>query len=72
VSVNDALFHVGQHDLPFGGVGDSGMGHYHGREGFETFSKLRPVFYQTRLSTMPFLWPPYGRLAERVLRFLIG
>ncbi len=71
VSVNDALFHVGQHDLPFGGVGDSGMGHYHAREGFETFSKLRPVFYQTRFSTLKFLWPPYGQFADRVLRFLI-
>jgi coniferyl-aldehyde dehydrogenase len=72
VSVNDALFHVGQHDLPFGGVGDSGMGHYHGHEGFETFSKMRPVFYQTRLSSLKFLWPPYGKLADRVLKFLIG
>ncbi|MFZ4874589.1 coniferyl aldehyde dehydrogenase [Janthinobacterium sp. Mn2066] len=70
VSVNDALFHVGQHDLPFGGVGDSGMGHYHGREGFITFSKLRPVFYQARFSTLKFLWPPYGKLASRVLAFL--
>ena len=70
VSVNDALFHVGQHDLPFGGVGASGMGHYHGREGFETFSKLRPVFYQARFSTLKFLMPPYGRLADRVLAFL--
>ena len=42
VTVNDALFHVAQHDLPFGGVGASGMGHYHGHEGFLTFSKLRP------------------------------
>jgi coniferyl-aldehyde dehydrogenase len=72
VSVNDALFHVGQHDLPFGGVGDSGMGHYHGHEGFETFSKLRPVFYQARWSSLKFLMPPYGKLAERVLAFLIG
>ena len=71
VTVNDALFHVGQHDLPFGGVGDSGMGHYHGHEGFETFSKMRPVFYQTRFSTLKFLWPPYGRRADRVLAFLI-
>ncbi len=71
VSVNDALFHVGQHDLPFGGVGDSGMGHYHGHEGFEAFSKMRPVFYQARFSTLKFLWPPYGKLAERVLAFLI-
>ena len=72
VSVNDALFHVGQHDLPFGGVGESGMGHYHGHEGFETFSKLRPVFYQARWSSLKFLMPPYGKFAERVLAFLIG
>lgn len=71
VSVNDALFHVGQHDLPFGGVGDSGMGHYHGHEGFETFSKMRPVFYQARFSSLKFLWPPYGKFADRVLQFLI-
>jgi coniferyl-aldehyde dehydrogenase len=70
VSVNDALFHVGQHDLPFGGVGASGMGHYHGHEGFETFSKLRPVFYQARWSSLKFLWPPYGRFADRILAFL--
>jgi coniferyl-aldehyde dehydrogenase len=71
VSVNDALFHVGQHDLPFGGVGESGMGHYHGKEGFETFSKLRPVFHQARLSGLTLLYPPYGRLAEKMLAFLM-
>ena len=70
VSVNDALFHVGQHDLPFGGVGESGMGHYHGVEGFHTFSKLRPVFYQARYSPLTLLRPPYGTLASRVLAFL--
>ena len=70
VSVNDALFHVGQHDLPFGGVGESGMGHYHGVEGFHTFSKLRPVFYQARYSALTLLRPPYGKLASRVLAFL--
>jgi coniferyl-aldehyde dehydrogenase len=70
VSVNDGLFHVGQHDLPFGGVGDSGMGHYHGEEGFHTFSKLRPVFYQARFSTLKYLTPPYGKFADRVLAFL--
>jgi coniferyl-aldehyde dehydrogenase len=70
VSVNDGLFHVGQHDLPFGGVGDSGMGHYHGEEGFQTFSKLRPVFYQARFSTLKYLTPPYGKFADRVLAFL--
>ena len=70
VSVNDALFHVGQHDLPFGGVGDSGMGHYHGKEGFQTFSKLRPVFYQARFSSLKLLAPPYGRFADKLLAFL--
>lgn len=70
VSVNDALFHVGQHDLPFGGVGASGMGHYHGYEGFLTFSKLRPIFYQARFSSMKFLVPPYGKFADWVLSFL--
>lgn len=70
VSVNDGLFHVGQHDLPFGGVGDSGMGHYHGYEGFVTFSKMRPVFYQAPFSAVKFLWPPYGKFATKYLNFL--
>lgn len=67
VSVNDALFHVAQHDLPFGGVGPSGMGHYHGYEGFTTFSKLRPVFYQAGFSATKLLAPPYGKFANRML-----
>ena len=70
VSVNDAVLHVGQDDLPFGGVGESGMGHYHGYEGFLTFSKLRPVFHQARWSTMKLLAPPYGKLADRLLAFM--
>ncbi len=71
VSINDALFHVGQEDLPFGGVGASGMGHYHGYEGFLTFSKLRPVFTQARFSTAKLLAPPYGPLTDRLLKFLL-
>ena len=71
VSINDALLHVGQHDLPFGGIGESGMGHYHGYEGFLTFSKLRPVFRQARFSTIALLAPPYGKLADRLIAFLI-
>jgi len=70
VCVNDALFHVAQSDLPFGGVGASGMGHYHGREGFETFSKLRPVFHQSRWSSLRLLYPPYGARIEALLKFL--
>lgn len=71
VSINDALMHVGQHDLPFGGVGPSGMGHYHGREGFETFSKLRPVFQQAPVSALKFFGPPYGARMDALLKFLI-
>ncbi|MCG3188622.1 MAG: Coniferyl aldehyde dehydrogenase [Burkholderiaceae bacterium] len=71
VSVNDALFHVAQHELPFGGVGASGMGHYHGREGFETFSKLRPVFRQAPVSALKFFGPPYGARMNALLKFLI-
>ena len=72
VSVNDALLHVAQHDLPFGGVGPSGMGHYHGREGFNTFSKLRPVFYQGPFSAIQMLFqPPYANRAVKLMNLLI-
>lgn len=70
VTVNDALFHVAQHDLPFGGVGPSGMGHYHGREGFAAFSKLRPVFYQAGFSGLKYLQPPYRGFADKVFNTL--
>jgi coniferyl-aldehyde dehydrogenase len=70
VTVNDALLHVGQDDLPFGGIGESGMGHYHGYEGFATFSKLRPVFHGVGWSPAALLVPPWGRLADRVLGLL--
>jgi len=72
VSVNEGLLHVAQHDLPFGGVGPSGMGHYHGREGFDTFSKLRPVFRQGPFSAIQMLFqPPYTRRALKLLNLLI-
>ncbi|MEM6580266.1 MAG: coniferyl aldehyde dehydrogenase [Pseudomonadota bacterium] len=71
VTVNDALFHVAQHDMPFGGVGPSGMGHYHGYEGFITFSKLRPVFYQANFSAMKFFRPPYTGFITKVFNFLM-
>ena len=71
VGVNEAILQVGQHDLPFGGVGASGMGHYHGYEGFLTFSKLRPVFQQGRFSSIQLaLQPPYGARARRVLDWM--
>ena len=71
VCVNSALLHPGQHDLPFGGVGESGMGHYHGYEGFATFSKLRPVYYQGAFNAFKYLAPPYGKLADKVTSLLL-
>jgi coniferyl-aldehyde dehydrogenase len=71
VTVNDALFHVAQHDLPFGGVGPSGMGHYHGEEGFIACSKMRPIFYQANFSAMKMLAPPYGKLADRMFGLML-
>jgi coniferyl-aldehyde dehydrogenase len=66
VTVNDCALHAVQHDLPFGGIGNSGMGHYHGMEGFMEFSKQRPVFHQAPLSSTAALTPPYGALAARI------
>jgi coniferyl-aldehyde dehydrogenase len=71
VTVNDVIYHIAQNNLPFGGVGASGMGHYHGRDGFKTFSKKKGVFLQSRFSTLKFLRPPYGPLADRIIRFLL-
>ncbi|WP_370262107.1 coniferyl aldehyde dehydrogenase [Limnobacter sp.] len=59
VCLNDTLFHITQENLPFGGVGDSGMGHYHGKFGFDTMSKLKPIFKQSRFHVMEMLSPPY-------------
>jgi coniferyl-aldehyde dehydrogenase len=70
VSVNDTVMHIAQSRLPFGGVGPSGMGHYHGHDGFLTFSKQKPVFYQARWSSMSLFKPPYGKLADFLVRFL--
>ena len=72
VTVNDVIFHIAQNNLPFGGVGPSGMGCYHGRAGFATFSKQKGVFLQSRYSSLKFLRPPYGPLTERFIRFLLG
>jgi acyl-CoA reductase-like NAD-dependent aldehyde dehydrogenase len=71
VTVNDTILHIAQEELPFGGIGPSGMGHYHGIEGFNTFSKQKGVFYQSPLNAMSLFNPPYGALFERLTRFLI-
>lgn len=71
LTINDTLIHSAIDDIPFGGVGFSGMGHYHGQEGFNTFSKLKPVVVQRRIATWPFLYPPYGCLMKHFLSFIV-
>ncbi len=70
VTVNETILHIAQDDLPFGGVGASGMGEYHGRAGFETFSKRKAVFRQPRLNLLGLFRPPYGARFERLMRLL--
>ncbi|HYC35431.1 MAG TPA: coniferyl aldehyde dehydrogenase [Usitatibacter sp.] len=70
-SVNETILHIAQEDLPFGGVGPSGMGEYHGRAGFEAFSKRKAVFHQSRLNGLALFRPPYGRRFEALLRLLV-
>jgi len=66
---NDAVLQVGMANIPFGGVGASGMGHYHGRFGFETFSKLKPIIAKQRVSSLKLLYPPYKAwLVNLILR----
>jgi coniferyl-aldehyde dehydrogenase len=69
VSVNDTIFHVTQDGLPFGGIGESGMGHDHGRAGFDNFSKAKPVFLQSRFPVTGLIRPPYGSRVEAILRW---
>lgn len=70
VCVNDTIIQFGQHELPIGGVGPSGMGHYHGHQGFLTFSKSMPVMRQARFNGMGLFNPPYSGLVKRILDFL--
>ena len=71
VSINDVMFHMLQKDLPFGGVGPSGMGAYHGIEGFKTFSHAKAVYRQTKkfnVAKLAGLLPPYGDTTEKSIR----
>jgi len=72
VTVNDTLLHLTSDDLPFGGIGASGMGAYHGRDGFNTFSMMKPIFRQARWNGRKLLSPPYGKTFERLIRLMLG
>jgi acyl-CoA reductase-like NAD-dependent aldehyde dehydrogenase len=70
VTIDDTLLHFSNENLPFGGIGASGIGAYHGERGFLTFSHQKGVFIQRRLSFTWLLRPPYGKRFERVLELL--
>ena len=67
VSVNDVVMHVSMEDLPFGGIGPSGMGAYHGIDGFRTFSHAKAVFEQSRRDLTAMMRPPYGAAVQKML-----
>ena len=72
MAINEALIQVGIDDLPFGGIGPSGMGQYHGQEGFLTLSKAKSVLIKGRLNSMKFMYPPYGQAIQQwILKFLV-
>ena len=71
VTINNCMFHVAQHDMPFGGVGASGMGHYHGFDGFLELSKLRSVFTQPKVSALETFYPPYTKMHTRLFDLLL-
>jgi coniferyl-aldehyde dehydrogenase len=70
VTVNDTLIHFGINALPFGGIGASGMGAYHGRAGFDAFSKQLPIVWQARRAGSDMLKPPYAKV-DRFIRMLV-
>ena len=67
VSVNDVVMHVSMEDLPFGGVGPSGMGAYHGVDGFRTFSHAKAVFKQAKMDVTAMMRPPYGEKIQKMM-----
>ncbi|HSW11787.1 MAG TPA: aldehyde dehydrogenase family protein [Solimonas sp.] len=71
VTLNGCIYHVAQHELPLGGIGMSGMGQYHGRHGFETFSAKRAVFRPGRLLPLHWLRPPFGKRMAWLLGLLL-
>jgi coniferyl-aldehyde dehydrogenase len=73
MAVNDWGWHAFNHDLPFGGIGNSGMGSYHGEEGFRELSHAKAVYKRHRFFPVGLFYPPYGNLVQRlVLRFYLG
>ena len=71
VTINGTIMHVAQDDLPFGGVGESGIGKYHGIEGFRTLSHAKGIFEQGRWNFIELLRAPFGSPADTLLKFYL-
>ncbi|CAM2139204.1 putative coniferyl aldehyde dehydrogenase [Pararobbsia alpina] len=71
VTVNDTLLHVACDDLPFGGIGPSGIGAYHGVDGFRTFTHMKPVLIQSRFNLRALVRPPYGKRVAAVVKMFL-
>ncbi len=73
VTINDVIFHVSCEDLPFGGIGPSGMGNYHGIDGFRTFSHAKAVYKQSKINLQKLggMLPPYGEKCDKTLNTMI-
>jgi coniferyl-aldehyde dehydrogenase len=71
VTINGTITHVAVDDLPFGGVGASGIGAYHGIEGFRRLSHAKGIFEQSRWNSMDLLHPPFGKVADTILNFFL-
>ncbi len=69
--INDCVLHVASHALPFGGAGESGIGAYHGEEGFRAFTRPRSVLVRSRFAPLGLARPPYGAAVERIIRYLL-
>ncbi|WP_405055295.1 coniferyl aldehyde dehydrogenase [Acetobacter senegalensis] len=70
VTVNGTLLHYAQEDLPFGGVGESGIGAYHGKEGFMALTHPRGIYKQGRFNAATLLQPPFGKLTDIITNFM--
>ena len=73
ICVNDTIVHISTATLPFGGVGDSGIGRYHGKTSFDTFSNFKSVMRRTMAKDLPIRFPPYVKnlkIVEKLIKYL--
>ncbi|MCK5519859.1 MAG: aldehyde dehydrogenase family protein, partial [Candidatus Marinimicrobia bacterium] len=72
LTINDTIMHLGNHRLPFGGVGGSGMGAYHGKYSFDTFSHHKAIMINSGSIDLPVRYAPYNGFKEKLLRLFLG